>query len=613
MKKLLISILIASLVAPMAFAQDTIEVLVNSQTFSDVDSTDVEILYLAERGIVEGRPDLSVDSEGALNRAEALTVFARLFEMDSVYDPSCTFPDVEPDVWYAGYVSAMCNAGMVEGYPDGNFQATNQLNRAEAIKILVTGLGENPQPPYNNLTSDIDSNAWFAPYADYALGRNISRLTNGLFDAAHPYTRGDLFLNLYRIMRLQELEEDVYSISLDPQVIEVMEEGKSDDVVFRVTGNAQDAGAYFNDTNVDFDEFWELPLPLTYSEAANLFTHQFTSALEGRVSLEIQGDINEGLRKITTFANYDYTDIITNFLSEWGVSLVGKTIDDNISQIELDTARADLIDIATSYDQEVEGMGVFFNVLDPTRIQIKFDERGCGGSGIDYTDYDGYHYMQDYDYWPDLPPRNPVIGVYEVGTNRALDIKTHHDFDEESRYDRDSVTNQEVHHKILEGSAVLDVLLLEELDENTDYILKLNPLLLRRYVKNGWDYYGCDFNELEFLPASEFEFNGNSALQFSYGTTPNRQVGGIIGNNIISMYREWNMPLWAYAYDQSGALMNVEDDFVWSIVQGNGTMSLEDGITKYAPDASDDLVILQVEYQGFTDTIEIQITDSFSV
>lgn len=231
-----------------AFADDAanvkLDTLVNLHKFSDVENEDVEILYLAKLGIVQGYPDKTVLAAKTINRAEAVTLYARMFSLEAVYDPACTFSDVAPDDWYAGYVSAVCKAGLVDGYNDGTFKADNQINRAEALKILLLGLNADLDTDFSYLAIDVFPDDWYAKYADYAIKRNISPIKNGEFNGDKLYTRGDLFTNIYRIKRLAELGEEIYHEQLDPLVVDenyvetpvpMPENGMSDLVIKDIT------------------------------------------------------------------------------------------------------------------------------------------------------------------------------------------------------------------------------------------------------------------------------------------------------------------------------------------------------------------------------------------
>lgn len=608
MKKITTALVLIFLLNITVAYADPIDVLINPHTFSDVDSTDVEILYLAELGIVEGRPDLTVNSEGALNRAESLTVFARLFELDAVYDPNCTFPDIEPNVWYAPYVSAMCNEGLVQGYPDGTFKANNQLNRAEAMAILVRGLDVDLQPPYQDLPPDVEPDVWYAPYASYVVGRNLTPLRNGMFDGGHSYTRGDLFINVYRLKRLEELQQANYSTDLDPQVIESTE-GKSDEVEFTVTGNQNNAVSYFNNTNVDFDEFIDPPMPLTYKEAAYYLTLQYRDALEGMLHPDLDDKIKNILIKINSFEDYDYTEAVNSFYNEFGLNLDGEDINSNITQNELDNVIASVKETAINYGKDVESIGIFFNVVNPTTIEVTFDERGCGTSRIDYTTFDSYRYSLDTDYWPDLAQREPIVRLTNIeGSEVQIDWQS---FDENSIYLLDE--NNEPTGHVKEGFAKLTVKLEEELDAGTDYVLELNPILLHRYVKDGDNYYTCDNFDLEYLPASEFEFNGNSALEFAYDTNQDSNVAGVVARSQVNWTRGWQLPLSAILYDQEGELISTSEGFAWNIVEGNGEIVVDEFGASYHSTNDDTNVVLQVTYGDFTDTMTVKIVDNMGI
>lgn len=57
---------------------------------------------------------------------------------------------------------------VISGYPDGTFKASNTINRAELLKILVGAKGINPTlAEYKNCFPDVKEE-WFAPFVCYA-------------------------------------------------------------------------------------------------------------------------------------------------------------------------------------------------------------------------------------------------------------------------------------------------------------------------------------------------------------------------------------------------------------------------------------------------------------
>ncbi|MFH1654146.1 MAG: S-layer homology domain-containing protein [Pseudomonadota bacterium] len=97
------------------------------------------VLKLSEHGIVNGYPDGSFKPSQFINRVEFLKMALKAAFNTKFYKPSTDpFPDVDKDAWFAPYVAFAKDKNIVGGYPDGQFKPANYLNRAEAVKILVT-------------------------------------------------------------------------------------------------------------------------------------------------------------------------------------------------------------------------------------------------------------------------------------------------------------------------------------------------------------------------------------------------------------------------------------------------------------------------------------------
>lgn len=121
------------------------------------------INYVESNGIVEGYPDGTYKPDDLINRAE----FTKIV-VGAVFGPNQTgdhcFPDVT-DQWFASFVCTAQAKGIIEGYPDGNFQPENNVNYAEALKIVLNTYGAPVGPDYDE---------WFQKYVDFAAGNGLS-------------------------------------------------------------------------------------------------------------------------------------------------------------------------------------------------------------------------------------------------------------------------------------------------------------------------------------------------------------------------------------------------------------------------------------------------------
>ncbi len=104
---------------------------------SDPDWDPTAVLH---RAYIFGYPDGTVRPESNITRAEVAAIFARLLAMHEeteLEDTDSGFPDVLPGDWYAKYITAAAQAGLVNGYPDGNFYPNQPITRAEMAAICA--------------------------------------------------------------------------------------------------------------------------------------------------------------------------------------------------------------------------------------------------------------------------------------------------------------------------------------------------------------------------------------------------------------------------------------------------------------------------------------------
>lgn len=116
---------------------DTALYTYKSNPFNDVDREDD---WYAEYALAAYHLDV-IDEDNyfnadySLNRAEAVAILIRLagIEEDRTTTP---FYDIASSDWYAAFVRAASDMGVVEGYPDGSFQGERYLSRAESAVMV---------------------------------------------------------------------------------------------------------------------------------------------------------------------------------------------------------------------------------------------------------------------------------------------------------------------------------------------------------------------------------------------------------------------------------------------------------------------------------------------
>ncbi len=73
------------------------------------------------------------------------------------------FTDVPSTYWAYNYIMDLYNAGLINGYPDGTFLPENNITRAEFTKIAVSVFGLSATSATSQFT-DVPATEWYAPY-----------------------------------------------------------------------------------------------------------------------------------------------------------------------------------------------------------------------------------------------------------------------------------------------------------------------------------------------------------------------------------------------------------------------------------------------------------------
>lgn len=141
-----------------------------------------------------GYEDGTVRPGANITRAEVATIFFRLLTdetRESYWSQSSGFTDVASGAWYNNAVSTLTRAGILDGYEDVSFRPNASITRAEFTKIAVSffkHVGGASSNPFN----DVPDSAWYAEFVKAAaeLGL-IDGYEDGTFRPNAPITRAE--------------------------------------------------------------------------------------------------------------------------------------------------------------------------------------------------------------------------------------------------------------------------------------------------------------------------------------------------------------------------------------------------------------------------------------
>lgn len=171
---------------------------ISSQRFLDVLPTVAAyqaVQSLVERGIIQGYEDGTFRPQADINRAEFLKILVGGFAPEELVNETACFSDVQQE-WFAQYVCAAKRLGWVNGYPNGSFKPAQQINRAEAIKIVMNAFGKATVTTNTQIPSDVRGSVWYYQFVQLGVQAGIISPTVR-FKPAENLTRQDAAMWIY--------------------------------------------------------------------------------------------------------------------------------------------------------------------------------------------------------------------------------------------------------------------------------------------------------------------------------------------------------------------------------------------------------------------------------
>jgi hypothetical protein len=179
-----------------------------SAEFSDLSATNphyVAVTSLVTQEVLQGYSDGTFKPDQDVNRAEALKIILKGtgVNVDGASAAGLLFSDVAQSDWFSTYVGTAVTKGIVQGYNDGSFKPERTVNRAEAMKMLTLAAGVS-LPSASESYADVSVDLWFSPYAVYSKEWNIvPPQTDGLWHGDENLSRGELSEMVYRLQQVK--------------------------------------------------------------------------------------------------------------------------------------------------------------------------------------------------------------------------------------------------------------------------------------------------------------------------------------------------------------------------------------------------------------------------
>ncbi|MGL5830883.1 MAG: S-layer homology domain-containing protein [Candidatus Altimarinota bacterium] len=185
----------------------------SAESFTDVSANNKNtraIGWLKTNGVIAGYEDGSFKPENSINRAELMKILVEGMGMTPDADTykNC-FSDVKED-WYAKYVCYAQSQGWVEGYPDGTFKPAQNVNDAEALKMILESQGVSEPAGYSTFYyQQVSNKEWYYPYILTAEKLNVG----GPYQLGMALPRSEVAEVIFRTLAIKLLDVNSFDMA----------------------------------------------------------------------------------------------------------------------------------------------------------------------------------------------------------------------------------------------------------------------------------------------------------------------------------------------------------------------------------------------------------------
>ncbi len=192
-------------------------------SFNDVTSSGqnyTAIEYLVSSGTLEGYADGTFRPNQTINRAELMKVLVsgQGVEPDATLYQNC-FSDVS-NQWFAKYICYAKAQSWVDGYSDGTFRPGSVVNRVEAAKMISEAYGFAPIESDESIFDDVRPSDWFSGYIQTLNRTGVIDAEANTYSPSNEMTRGLTSEYIFRVLVANSNDEEIYTSSHSQEFLE---------------------------------------------------------------------------------------------------------------------------------------------------------------------------------------------------------------------------------------------------------------------------------------------------------------------------------------------------------------------------------------------------------
>ncbi|MDE6182768.1 MAG: S-layer homology domain-containing protein, partial [Eubacteriales bacterium] len=147
------------------------------KSFTDIPTThwaSESISRLSSAGIINGMPNGSFNANGNTKRADVAVMLVRLLGINETFNGN--FIDIEPNAYYANAVGIAREYGIVTGGTDGKFNPNANISRQDTM-VMIARILDNLQITTNSETSNLQQFSDASNISGYAVDA-VSKLVS---------------------------------------------------------------------------------------------------------------------------------------------------------------------------------------------------------------------------------------------------------------------------------------------------------------------------------------------------------------------------------------------------------------------------------------------------